>query len=158
MAHYHPMEWRGGKKSYRAGRGVKRRVGLDVPQVDLRGGKDGHIPVDARNIPEVLPLQIAPIAPPEDLNGQEILPLVHHGGDIKLAGPHRVLGVPDQGAIDPAVISRLDPIKPQEDGPADPRGRDLELDPVAAVWVVIRGDIGGIGGEGIADVGVARGG
>jgi len=95
---------------------IERSVDLDVPEVDFGGGEDCHVAVDAGDVPEILPLEVASVTPPEDLHSKQVLATLNHeGGDVKLRGAHRVLRVPDLHAIHPAIVGRLDPIKPEED-------------------------------------------
>ena len=65
-----------------------------------------------------------------------------------------VLRVANEDAIEPAIVGRLDAVKPEEDLPAIPSERDLKLHPVAPGGIVISRDPGRINGEGVLHIGV----
>ena len=120
---------------------VVEKPGLhhEVPDAVLRLRPERHIAEDARESEHVLILQIAAVAPLEDLDGEDVrlAGLVEVRRDVELARKLRVLGVADGLPVDPDVEGGPHALEAQYHVASGPPLGDGELPPVAGDGVVV---------------------
>ena len=113
--------------------GVRR----EVPQEGRRPGEEGNLAVDAADPPEILALQIAAVAPANDLHRERVRSGRDLFGDPELGRRPAPLAVADEGAVHPDVKRGVHPVEPEEDFAVVPPRGDLEGAPVGPHRVVV---------------------
>ena len=99
----------------------------------------------AAETPEILTLEVGPVAPAEDLECNQILLAGYHElGKVELAFELAVLAVADKFAVDPQVDIRGHGAEMGDDLASLPRSRNLDLAPVRAYVIVLYGNNGRI--------------
>ena len=113
--------------------GVRR----EVPEEGRRAGEERDLAVDAADPPEVLALQIAAVAPANDLHRECVRSGRDLFGDPELGRRPASLAVADEGAVHPDVERGVDPVEAKEDLVAVPPLGDPEGAPVGTHRVVV---------------------
>jgi hypothetical protein len=137
-------------------RRIERGHDLEVAHVHLGSRDEIHVPLDAAEAPEVLVLQIAPVAPPVHLHRQEIVPGTHVLGDVELGGQPAVLAVADLAAVHPDVHRRLHRAEVQIDSASLPVVWHREVRAVRADRIVLVADEGRVRFERVGLVEIDR--
>ncbi len=127
----------------------------EVAHGDLRTGREVDLAVDAGHAPVVRILQIAAVAPLEDLHRQAIVALANQVRDVELRRQGAVLEVADRTIVQEDGARRVDAAEVEHDALALPRTRHLEP-PHVATRGIVAPDCGGRIGKRIIDVGIDR--
>ena len=135
-------------------------VHMDILQAVHLPGIDLHAAGDAAQAPEILILQVGPVAPAEDLQGQEVLPRMDILRNVETGLQLAVLAVADLLPVDPDADVRGRGADVQADLPSDPAAVHGESATVLAGIIVLRGRDRRIvlvmAAPGIADVDIQR--
>ena len=135
--------------------GVPGDAGLNkvVEHAVPRAPEEVHVPENTAGAELVLVLQVAAVAPLEHQHRQPVAAVQQEGGDVELGCGVGHLAVAHIAAVEPDVKAGVDALKVQVGGRGGGVRFPGEIQQVCAAGVVL-GDIGGIEGEGIADIGV----
>ena len=117
---------------------VEIRAHAEIDDVDGGRREQVDVTVDAAQAPGVLVLEVAGIRPPEDLCGEEVLPVPQVRRDVELGGRHAVLAVADRLPVDPEVERAVDAVEVQDHPPAPPPRRHVERGAIRPHGVVAR--------------------
>ena len=128
----------------------------EVAHEGRRPRQKRDLAVDPADPPEVLALEVAAVAPADDLHRERVGSGRDLLGDPELGGGPASLAVADEGAVHPDVKGRIDPVEPEEDLVAVPARRDLEAPPVGTYRVVVLGHERRVCGKGIELVPIDR--
>ena len=129
----------------------------EIPHREGGTGDEADPSLDAADPPHVLALQVTAVAVAEDLHGDRVLPGTEMRRDPELRRSLAVFAVTHEAAVDPEVEGRVGPFHLDEGLTAPPGGGECEGPLVGAHGVILVGDLGGIGGEGVVGIDVDRG-
>ena len=129
---------------------------FEVPEIGARPRQQAHAPVDSADAPEVLALQVTPVAPAYDLDGDQVRAGAECVRDAELRRGAASLAVSDLPAVDEHEEGGIDAFEAEEDFVAGPLFRQVEGAPVGADRVLVLRNARRVGGEGIGLVPVHR--
>ena len=121
--------------------GIQGGFHKEILERQFRLGKQHDLPVNAAEAPHVLVLQVASVAPAEDLNGQPVFPGLNIFSDIEFGREPASLAVTHLLSVHPAVECRTYPAKVQDDPLVFPSVGKLKI-PVVGTHRIIPVDIG----------------
>ena len=129
---------------------------LEVAQVGTGPGEEADAAVYPADPPEVLALQVTPVAPAVHLDREEVRAGPQGVGEAELGRRPAALAVTDLLPVHEEEKGRIDALEAEEHFAAVPVGGDLEGPPVRADRVVVGRDARRVGGEGIGLVPIDR--
>jgi len=106
-------------------------LSLEVPYSVLRARPQRHVAEDAGEAEHVLVFEVAAVAPPVHLYGDEVLPVFPDvRRDVEFGRQLGILGIADEPAVHPNVESGADPLEAEDRVAPLPAFRQRERAPV----------------------------
>ena len=94
---------------------VEHRRDREIADAALRTRPERHVTEDAREAEHVLVLEIAAVAPAEDLDREEVVALLEVRRDVELRRKLGVFGIADLLSVRPHVVGGIDAVEAQDD-------------------------------------------